>query len=82
MASRTSAHCGLAVLGYRMRGYQKPQVTRSYQEVLTPLLASSEEFCPVLRPFGQDGETFLPKYQGQQRSLRRILHVLSQCHLA
>lgn len=61
---------GLAVLGYRMRGYQKPQATRSYQEVLTPLLASTEEFCLVLRPFGQDGETFLRKYRKSKRNIR------------
>jgi hypothetical protein len=63
---------GLAVLGYRMRGYQKPQVTRSYQEVLTPLLASAEEFCLVLRPFGQDGETFLRKYRRSKRDIRHV----------
>src|SRR5580698_11569335 len=54
-----------------MRGYQKPQATRSYQEVLTPLLASAEEFCVVLRPFGHDGETFLRKYQKSRRNRRR-----------
>jgi hypothetical protein len=63
---------GLAVLGYRMRGYQKPQVTRSYEEVLTPLLASAEEFCLVLRPFGQDGETFLRKYRKSKRNIRHV----------
>jgi hypothetical protein len=62
---------GLVLLGYRMRGYQKPQAVRSYQEVLTPLLASAEEFCLILRPFGHDGETFLRQYRLSKRNARR-----------
>lgn len=62
---------GLVVLGYRMRGYQKPQAVRSYQEILTPLLASATAFCLVLRPFGHDGETFLRGYRQTKRALFR-----------
>jgi hypothetical protein len=62
---------GLIVLGYRMRGYQKPQAVRPYQEVLTPLLASAMAFCLVLRPFGHDGETFLHGYRQSKRAMFR-----------
>lgn len=62
---------GLIVLGYRMRGYQKPQAVRPYQEVLTPLLASAMAFCLVLRPFGHDGETFLRGYRQSKRAMFR-----------
>lgn len=61
----------LVILVYRMRGYQRPQATRSYEEILEPLLSSAEKFCLVLRPFGQDGENFLRLYKMTKKMRRR-----------
>jgi len=61
---------GAAVLGSRMRGYRESQAVRSQEEVLPALLASGRQFCLVLRPFGQDGETFLRRFR-RYRSLGR-----------
>lgn len=61
----------LVTLVYRMRGYQRPQATRSYEEILEPLLSSAEKFCLVLRPFGQDGENFLRLYKMTKKMRRK-----------
>ena len=62
---------GLAVLGYRMRGYQRSQATSSYNQVADHLLPSAEEFCLVLRPFGRDGDIFLRLYKMTKKMRRR-----------
>ncbi len=41
--------------------YRRSSATHSYDEILTPLLRSKEEYCLVLRPFGRDGEVILPR---------------------
>jgi hypothetical protein len=51
---------GLVLLGFQWGVYESPVHTRHYREVLDPLLASTEEFVVVLRPFGSDGEVLLP----------------------
>ena len=61
----------LVILAYRMRGYQRPRATKSYEEVLKPLLTSTEEFCLVLRPFGRDGEIFLRLYKMTKKMRRK-----------
>jgi len=40
--------------------YQRSASTRLCSEVVAPLVASVEEFCLILRPFGSDGEIVLP----------------------
>ena len=42
------------------RLYRQSEYTRSYSDVLMPLVASAEEYCLLLRPFGSDGEVVLP----------------------
>lgn len=51
---------GLVLSGWYWGVYTRPQETSHYQRVLGPLLASREEFCLVLRPFGSDGEVLVP----------------------
>jgi hypothetical protein len=62
---------GLAVLGYRMRGYQRSQATTPYNQVADQLLPSAEEFCLILRPFGRDGDTLLRSYKMTKKMRRR-----------
>ncbi|MFJ8390668.1 hypothetical protein ACIQ9Q_40535 [Streptomyces sp. NPDC094438] len=40
--------------------YKRSSETKPYQEVLGPLVASEEEYCLILRPFGSDGEVVMP----------------------
>jgi len=47
----------------KLRGYQRPRATESYNDIGPSLLNSTEEFCLVLRPFGADGETLLRQYE-------------------
>jgi hypothetical protein len=62
----------IARLISQLRGYQRPQATRSYTSVVPGLLASTEEFCLVLRPFGGDGEVFLRQYKTTKEGKKRI----------
>jgi hypothetical protein len=63
---------GLTQLAYKMRGYRRSQATKLYSEVVPPLLASTEEFGLLLRPFGGDGETFLRQYETTLRGKKRL----------
>jgi hypothetical protein len=63
---------GLAQFAYKMGGYQRSQATKAYAEVVPALLASTEEFSLVLRPFGADGETFLRQYETTIRGKKRL----------
>jgi hypothetical protein len=56
----------------QLRGYQRPQATKSYTSVVPGLLNSTEEFCLVLRPFGGDGEVFLRQYKTTRDGKKRI----------
>ncbi len=62
----------LARLISQIRGYQRPQATKSYTSVVPGLLTSTEEFCLVLRPFGGDGEVFLRQYKTTRGGKKRI----------
>ena len=62
----------LARLISQISGYQRPQATKSYTSVVPGLLASTEEFCLVLRPFGADGEVFLRQYKTTRDGKKRI----------
>jgi hypothetical protein len=42
------------------RKFQRPVRTKPHNKVLKPLIASAEEYCLLLRPFGSDGEIILP----------------------
>jgi hypothetical protein len=63
---------GLVQLANKFRGYQRPQATKHYADVVPPLLASTEEFGLLLRPFGGDGETFLRQYEMTRRGKYRL----------
>jgi hypothetical protein len=52
---------GVIALIATVRGYQKSAKTASYDELSSSLLASTEEFCLILRPFGGDGKIILRK---------------------
>jgi hypothetical protein len=40
--------------------YKRSMRTKHYQEIVDPLVASREEYCLILRPFGSDGEIVIP----------------------
>lgn len=42
------------------RKFRRPVHTKPHDKVLKPLIASAEEHCLLLRPFGSDGEVILP----------------------
>ncbi len=46
--------------------YKRPARTKLYNEVLWRLVASKEEYCLILRPFGSDGEIVLPPAAGRR----------------
>jgi hypothetical protein len=50
----------LAVAAKVWGRYARSVDTTPYRQVLRPLLASREEFCLLLRPFGSDGEVIVP----------------------
>jgi hypothetical protein len=56
----------------RMRGYQRLEATKSYDDVVPSLPDSTEEFGLVLRPFGADGETFLRQYETTTKGRKRL----------
>jgi hypothetical protein len=55
---------GLGVVAWTWGHYQKSVETTPYRQVLGPLLASQQEFCLLLRPFGSDGEVIVPFLPG------------------
>ena len=55
-----------------MRGYQRLEATKSYDDIRSSLLDSTEEFGLVLRPFGADGETFLRQYESTRSGKKRL----------
>jgi hypothetical protein len=63
---------GLVRFASRMRGYQKLEATRSYDDIGPQLRDSTEEFGLVLRPFGADGETFLRQYETTRKGKKRL----------
>jgi hypothetical protein len=46
---------GVFMLFVTMLGYRKTRNTSPCEEVLPPLVASTDDFCLILRPFGSDG---------------------------
>lgn len=63
---------GLAVAAATWGYYAKSVETTPYQRVLSRLLASREEFCLILRPFGSDGEVFVPFLRGTTGKFRFV----------
>jgi hypothetical protein len=55
-----------------MRGYQRLEATKSYDELDLSLRYSTEEFGLILRPFGADGETFLRQYETTRKGTKRL----------
>jgi hypothetical protein len=63
---------GLVRFASRMRGYQRLKVTKSYDDIDSPLRDSTEEFGLALRPFGADGETFLRQHETTRKGKKRL----------
>jgi len=64
---------GLGVAGATWGYYAKSVETAPYRQVLDPLLASREEFCLLLRPFGSDGEVIVPFVRGRPTDKLRFV---------
>jgi hypothetical protein len=55
------------VLLHASTRYQRSEDIRSYRSTLHHLVNSTTEFCLVLRPFGRDGMTLVPKVKFMRR---------------
>ncbi len=65
---------GLVATARRWGGYARSVTTTPYADVLWPLVESREEFCLILRPFGDDGEVLVPvEHRTRRGRLRRPL---------
>jgi hypothetical protein len=49
------------------RKYRLSTATESYERILIPLVRSSQRYCLLLRRFGRDAQTILPKANGKGR---------------